>query len=166
MNEANTFADSDDPEIRDLVRSIEAARRKGLIKDPPRSRKAVRSLEDMCRYVFKLAQLDGDYQMLIENDKVRRWVWFGHEFSDRTVRTIRDLTPQVPDLNVLEELRLVNTRVSADGAERLRRVFPNARVTTFLVEDSSDWTLAFFDGQEGEDWRGEMINLYTRYLEE
>jgi hypothetical protein len=99
-------------------------------------------------------------------DEVRRWVWFGHEFSDRTVRTIRDLAPQVPDLDVLEELRLVNTRVSADGAERLRRLFPNARVTTFLVEDSSDWTLAFFNGQEGDDWRGEMIKLYTRYLEE
>jgi hypothetical protein len=70
MNEENTFADSDDPEIRDLVRRIEAARRKGLIKDPPRSRKAVRSLEDLCRYVFKLAQLNGDYQMLVENDNI------------------------------------------------------------------------------------------------
>jgi hypothetical protein len=166
MEEKNTFADSDDPEIRDLLRRIDAAKRKGLIKDPPRSRKAVRSLEDLCRYVFKLTHLSGTYQMLIEENRVRRWVWEGHDFSDKTVHTVRDLAPQVPDLEMLEELRLVNTRVSADGAERLRRLFPSTRITTYLMEDGSDWGLAFFNGQAGDEWRVEMINLYTRYLED
>lgn len=137
------FYEGMDPEIREALLQIQEDRKSGKLKTPPGKAADCRSLEDLCLYIFKLAHLDGSYQILKTDARVQRWVWFGHEFSDRLVAVVVQVLPQIADRNNLEELRLVATRVTNRGVERLRRAFPKARVRVYSdEEDAKDWQLS------------------------
>ena len=132
-----------DPEQREIMLEIERDRKSGKLKDPPRRAADCHSLEDLCHYIFKLAHLDGSYQMLKTEKGIKKWVWFGHDFGDRLVKVVEEVASQIPDKDALEELRLVATRVSKDGVERLRRVFPNAQVRIYTDDDDhNNWELS------------------------
>lgn len=151
MGPDDSFLDDDDPEIREVLQQIDREKREGRIKAPPRRPVDVKNLEDLCRYVFKLAHLDGDYQMRIEAGVVKRWVWFGHDFRDKMVRVVEEIAPRLSDTNGLEELRLVATRITDIGVERLRRIFPRTRVTRYSDEDDRDnwqWSQASYMGEQ------------------
>lgn len=130
-------------EIREAFEEVLQDRREGKHRPAPRAAKSCRSLEDLCRYVFKLAGLDGEYQMLMVGPALKRWVWHGHTFTDRFVNVVQEIAPLLPDRDHLEELRLVATRVTARGVERLRGIFPESKVTVYTDEDSDEnWQLS------------------------
>lgn len=164
-SEYDIFRDSDDPLVRELGEKIIEARAKGLIKDPPKRAGDIKSMEDLCLYVFKLMQFNGEYQFRIINDMVTVWVWCGHEFRDSLIDKIEKILPQAAGKEALRELRLVDTRISASGLERLKRLFPGTNVTVYLPEDNPDWELAYYSGQEDNKWREQMIKEMTAYLE-
>lgn len=149
------FYDGMDHEMRKALESILEDEKKGSLPRPPRRAQDCRNVEDLCRYIFKLAKLDGDHQMLIVEGRVKRWVWFGHEFTDRIVKVVEEVSGQISNLSQLEELRLVATRVSAQGYERLRRVIPTATIRIFTDDDDDDapWSQASYEG--GHDGSGE-----------
>jgi hypothetical protein len=132
-----------DSEIREALLQLKGERRAGRLKAPPRKESDCHSLEDVCLYVFKSANLDGSYQMLRTDAGIKRWVWFGHDFGDRLVSVVERLAPHIQSKEALEELRLVATSVTKSGIERLRRVFPKARVTVYTDEDDKrNWQLS------------------------
>ena len=147
--EIPSFYERMDPDIREALLQVHKDRKEGKLRTPPRNPAACRSLEDLARFVFKLAHLDGDHQMLTEDGKLKRWVWFGHEFRDRLVDVVEQIAPRLRDSEALEELRLVATRVSANGLERLRRILPNASITVYTDQDSDGnwkWSQASYIG--------------------
>jgi len=92
-------------------------------------------LKDLCLLIFKKVQINGEYQMLEENNIIKTWVWFGNDFRDKIVGVVEEVAPQLSDCAKLEELRLVATSVSITGIQRLRLVFPNAKVLVYSDGD-------------------------------
>src|SRR5439155_24650076 len=76
------FYEGIDPEIRDALSPVQGDRKAGKLKAPPRRAADCHSLEDLCRLVFKLARLDGSFQLLKTGSGIKRWVWFGRDFGD------------------------------------------------------------------------------------
>jgi hypothetical protein len=137
------FHDVMSSEIRKAFEEVLQDRREGKHRPAPRDAKSCHSLEDLCRYVFKVARLDGEYQMLMVGPTLKRWVWHGHTFTDRFVNVVQAVVPILPDRDQLEELRLVATRVTASGVERLRGIFPKSKVRVYTDEDSDEnWQLS------------------------
>jgi hypothetical protein len=124
-----------DPDLRKIYYEILEEKRAGTYWEPPRSKKACKTLEDIWHYVGKLAHLDSRQMVLVENGAVKRVVWSGGEFNDKKVNIVEEILPMVQPENGLEEIRLVATRVSSAGVDRLCRLFPRARVTIFTEED-------------------------------
>jgi hypothetical protein len=142
-----------DPEIREALLQVQEDRSTGKLKPAPEKATDCHLMEDLCLYVFRLAQLDGSYQMLKTAARLQRWVWFGHDFGDNLVDVVEEVVPQIADKKELKELRLVATRVTPHGIERLRELFPNARVTVYTDEDDKrDWRLsqASYSPQKGK----------------
>jgi len=121
----------------------ERLEREGPGPQPPRKLSDCQTLADLCRYVCKTVKLDAEYQMLFEGPHVIKWVWFGHSFTDKHVRIVEEALPSINDVEQLQELRLVATKVSANGAEMLRRWLPDAKVAIYTDEDhNNNWELS------------------------
>lgn len=141
--ELSPFYDGMDPEIREALLEIQADRKAGKLKAVPRKASDCHTVEDLCFYVFKLAQLDGSCQMLNTAAGVERWVWMGREFNDRLVSIVEEVASKISNKDELKELRLVATQVTANGAQRLRCVFPKAKVNEYTAEDDKrNWQLS------------------------
>src|SRR6267142_285273 len=137
------FYEGMDPEIRETLLKVHEDRKACKLKAPPRKAGDCHLLEDLCLYVFKLAHLDGACQILKKDCAVRKWVWFGHEFTDKMVNVVKEIAPQIADKDELEELRLVATRVTENGIQRLRRIFPKSQVKVYTDEDDKkNWQLS------------------------
>lgn len=131
-----------DPELRIVAEDYLKQKKEGKIGK--RLRKSdCRCLKDLCLLIFQKAQLNGEHQMLEKDEFVKIWVWVGHDFRDKLVDVVEEIAPQLSDGSELVELRLVATRVSNNGVQRLRRVFPNAEVTVYSdEEDRANWQLS------------------------
>lgn len=131
------------PEIADAFEEVKQDRREGKPKPAPRTAEECRSLEDLCRYIFKLARLNGEHQTLLVGSVVKRWVWFGHTFTDRFVDHVEEAAPFLRDKESLEDFRLVATRVTSAGAVRLRQAFPSSIVAVYGDgEHEKNWQLS------------------------
>ena len=140
---APKFQDLMSPEIKQAFEEIQKEKREGSYKSPPKTAEDCHSMEDLARYVFKLARLDGEYQMLIAGPSLQRWVWSGHTFTDRFVKVVAEVAPRLPDRDALKEFRLVATRVTSAAVERLRTALPRSTVTVYADEESNkDWQLS------------------------
>jgi hypothetical protein len=140
---SHTFHNLMTPEIGEAFKEVMQDRREGKPKPAPRTAKECHSLEELCRYVFKLARLNGEHQTLLVDTAVKRWVWFGHTFTDRFVDRVEEAAPFLRDKESLEEFRLVATRVTTAGAARLRKLFPNSKVSEYSdCEHDKNWQLS------------------------
>ena len=113
--EISLFDEVTDPELRELILQIQEDRRTGKIKEPPPMAAACHSMEDLCLYIFKLAHLDGSYQMLKTDTGIQRWVWFGHDFGDKFVKIVEKVLPQIKNSEELKELLQLMAEDSADA---------------------------------------------------
>jgi hypothetical protein len=130
-------AEEADPEMREIMEDIAADYLAGRIKEPPRRKQDCKSFEDACRYIFKTAHLDPDNSMVVEGKCVVRMDWFGREFSDKQVGVLEEFLARGLNSAGFIELRLISTRVTAEGAERLRRVLPRSKVSVVLDGDDN-----------------------------
>lgn len=136
------FYDQMSPEIRQAFEEVQQDKREGRRRLPPGKEEECQSMLDLALFVFKLARLDGEYQILMTGPSVKRWVWSGHTFTDRFVTVVEHVTPRLQDRESLEELRLVATRITGAGIQRLRAALPNSKVTVYTDKDSDhDWQL-------------------------
>ena len=135
-----TFYEGMDREMEEAIREVQADRKAGRIKDPPRHLSDCKTLEDLCLYIFERVHLIGTHQMLKSDTGIIRWVWCGRDFNDRLVAVVEKVAPSLPDTNNLQELRLVGTHVTAEGVQRLRKTFKKAEITTYTEEDErANW---------------------------
>lgn len=146
------------PEIDAVIAEIQEEEKAGVFRRPPKhkTKSQILSVEDLCKYVFRKVHLDGNYQVRFADEHVRTWVWNGYDYTDRIVDLVEQVADQVTDKDLLEELRLVATKVTAKGIDRLRRVFPMARVSVFTDEQSDAnwrWSQAHYNGQGGTAWQ-------------
>ena len=125
-----------DPEMREALEDMAAKCFAAKSKGAPRRKQDCKTFEDACRYIFKIAYLNPENSMVVENRIVERMQWFGHEFSDKHVALLVEFV-LVRDLQAdgLVELRLNATRISAEGFERLRRILPQTKLTVILPGD-------------------------------
>ena len=131
------------PQIKEAYEEVQKDRREGRVRSAPKNLEGCSLLMDLCLYVFKVALLNGEHQILADGINVKRWVWVGHTFTDRFVKMVEIVGPRLPDKDSLEELRLVATRVTASGAERLRRVFTKSKIVIYPDADyDRDWRLS------------------------
>jgi hypothetical protein len=142
-----------DPEMDEVIRQVNQDRLDGKIKDPPRRKTDCKTLEDLCMYVCEKAHIQWSTCIRKSMDgRISRWCWFGHEFRDKHVSIAEEIAARISNRDELQELRLEATRVSANGAERLRRTFPNARIVVYTDEDyDSDLIPDFHEGWEPEE---------------
>ncbi len=142
-----------DPEMDEVIRQVNQDRLDGKIKDPPRRKTDCKTLEDLCMYVCEKAHIQWSNCIRKSKDgRITRWCWFGHEFRDKHVAITEEIGHQIPDRDSLKELQLEATRVSANGAERLRRIFPGARIVVYTEEDyMSGLVPDFHEGWEPEE---------------
>jgi hypothetical protein len=137
-------------EIKQAYEEVQKDRREGRVRSATKNPEGCAVLMDLCLYVFKVARLNGEHQILAEGITVKRWVWVGHSFTDRFVKIVELVGPRLPDKDSLEELRLVATRVTASGAERLQSVFTKSKIEIYPDADHDrDWRLsqASFSGE-------------------
>lgn len=102
---------------------------------PPRRDFA--SARELFEHLFHKAELDPEWSLRLDGDRVTGVNWFGHEFDDRFVAVVEG-TPGVAGLcSDLAEFVLTATRVTPAGVERLRRALPHARLTV-VSDDEFD----------------------------
>ena len=66
-----------------------------------------------------------------------RWaIQVGPDFTDNTVELLERLSRRLGPGTDLTELRLIGTRVSEGGLQRLQRLFPNAKISKYSWEDA------------------------------
>ena len=124
------------PEVREALEDMAAKCFAARAKEPPRRRQDCKTFEDACRYIFKVAYLNPENSMVVENGIVERMEWFGHEFSDKHVALLVEfILVRGLQADGLIELRLNATRITAEGFERLRRILLQTKLTVILPGD-------------------------------
>lgn len=133
-----------DPDLKEMAEDYKNYLKKkkaGLFKTPKKHE--CKRLKDLCLLVFKKVHLNGECQMLEQDGFIKTWVWNGYEFRDKLIDLVEETVPQLSDTDELDELRLVATKVSKDGVERLHRIFPNAEINCYSVDDDhADWRVS------------------------
>ena len=87
--------------------------------------------------------------MFWEGERVRRVVWPVPDFNDRVVLLLERLRERLGVDRDLEELRLIDTKVTPAGVKRLRRLVPKAKITRYsAVEVETNPRLSFADPVE------------------
>lgn len=106
-------------------------------------------------YVYRRVRLDYHQHMFWEGERVRCVVWSGVDFNDKVLPLLDRFRRRFGVHSDLEELRLISTRVTPGGVERLRKLFPNAEVTSYSRDDEKNHPrLSFADPAEGARSRG------------
>ena len=94
--------------------------------------------------------MDYHQHMFWEGESVRRVVWPVPGFNDRVVLLLERLRGRLGVDRDLEELRLIDTKVTPAGVKRLRRLFPKAKITHYSeAEVETNPRLSFADPVEG-----------------
>ena len=119
------------PELAGCVEEIKRDYAAGKLHHPPRRSSDCKSWLDIWLYAFKRAHLYPEDHVKIAGGKVTCVAWVGPDFGEKLVALLERCARRVgPDLDLLE-LRLVRTRVGAQGMERLRALFPKARIVAY-----------------------------------
>jgi hypothetical protein len=80
--------------------------------------------------------LDYRQHLRWEGETVRCAIQVGPDFNDSTVEVLERLSTRLGPGPDLAELRLIGTRVSDHGLQRLQRLFPNAKIARYSWEDA------------------------------
>lgn len=124
-----------DPEMSGIVDEIRKDEADGKLLDVPRSHLKCQSWLDAWVYCFWLAHLDTEHHLRIENRVLSGAIWVGVDFDDRIVGVLEKVGMRIGSDVSLNEIRLVRTGVTAQGIERLQRLFPNARIRKYSEEE-------------------------------
>ena len=125
-----------DLEMREIIENVAADAYAGKLKEPPRRKQDCKSFYDACCYIFKTTDINANDSMLVVNGVVERMDWFGREFSDKHVDLLQEFVENWLSPRGLVEIRLISTRVTSEGLERLRRLLPHVHITVVLDGDN------------------------------
>lgn len=128
-------ADSD-PEMAEMVQEIRNDYASGRSREQPWRWDQCRSWLDGWLYIYRRVCLDYHQHLRWEGEKVRCAIQVGPDFNDKTVEWLERLSTRLGPGADLAELRLIGTRVSEDGLQRLHRLFPNAKIGRYSWEDA------------------------------
>ena len=124
-------------ELADCVEEIKQEYAAGKLHHAPRKSWDCKSWLHVWLYAFRRAHLYPEDHMKIADGKVTCVAWVGPDFSDELVVLLERCAQRLgPDLDLLE-LRLVRTHVGAQGIERLRTLFPRAKIIPYTEEQES-----------------------------
>jgi hypothetical protein len=127
-------ADSD-PGMAEIVQEIRRDYATGRLRHQPWRWDQCHSWLDAWLYIYRRVCLDYEAHLMWEDDRVRCAVQIGPDFNDKTVDLLERLADRLGAGLDLQELRLIGTRVTDRGLQRLERLFPNARIARYSWED-------------------------------
>jgi hypothetical protein len=123
------------PGMSEIVAEIKRERKSGAIRDAPQTLDRCADWRDGWLYIFQSASLHPADFLRVEDGRVTCVVLVGGSFGDQSIGIAEEIAARLgPDEDLLE-LRLVATRVTESGAERMRRVIPRAQINTFTGAD-------------------------------
>jgi hypothetical protein len=115
---------------------MEADMAAGLIIDTPRTYKDCHSWREAWAYIFHRGWSAEGHHLKLEGDKVTCAVWVGLEFTDKLVVALEKIASRIGVNNDLIEMRLVGTRVTSKGAEKLKKILPKAIISFYTREET------------------------------
>ena len=113
----------------------EADYRAGRVYEAPWRWDQCRSWLDAWLYIYRRARLHDGVHMQHDGEVARFVVWVGHEFSDTMVDWLERFHAALGACKGLTHLRLVDTCVTDDGLNRIRRLFPEVSIESFSEAD-------------------------------
>lgn len=133
------------PETAEIFARIEADKAAGLIIDTPRTYKHCRSWREAWVYIFHRGCLAEGHHLKLEENKVTCTIWVGLEFKDKLVDVLEKIAGRIGINNDLVEMRLIGTRVTAKGLEKLKKILPKATINFYSREEAKKAKLNHVD---------------------
>ena len=142
------------PETAEVIAQIAADKAAGFIPESRRTYKDCRSWPEAWVFVFELAGVHYENFLKWENKKIVCVVWSVADFDDRIVDVLGEIADRIGPNNDLIDMRIIGTKVTPQGAAKLKIFLPKATVNFYSPEDAEkDETL-------------EYVNTRTRWIEE
>lgn len=151
--------DPDNPYLNDLLKDLQKAEDKGLIKPAPSCVDLIKTVEDMLLYIYEDAADTSTYRLRKKEGKTYKIVFYGEQIRDNHVTIIEDVRCKLSDVEYLREIRLVDTGISESGKKRIRSVFPSIDLTEYSEKDNENWIYAYYDGQDEDDKSWETLMM-------
>lgn len=127
--------DTPPPEVAEIIEKIKRDRAAGASRYMPWSHRECRDWRDAWLYSFRRGHLNASRHMRLENNSVTHVVWIREDFSDKLIGSLEKIAERLgPDRNLIE-LRLIRTRVTSQGIERLKAILPNASIRACTKEE-------------------------------
>jgi hypothetical protein len=123
------------PELADTAARIKQGYEDRTIRDQPWRWDQCKSWLDGWLYVYRRCYLDYSQHLAWKDEQVFCSVWVGPDFNDGVIDWLERFHSRFGVDTALAELRLIGTRVSFDGLDRLRKLFPDAKLKTYSWED-------------------------------
>jgi hypothetical protein len=123
------------PEGAKIVDDIKNGYATGRLRDQPWRWDQCHSWLEGWLYIYRRVSNPYRDQLRWENEQVKCAVLLGSDINDKTVGLLERLAGRLgPGLD-LQELRLIGTRTTDGGLERLNRLFPNATISRYSWKD-------------------------------
>ena len=124
------------PELSDTADRIKQGYEDGTVRDQPWRWDQCKSWLDGWLYVYRRCCLDYSRHLAWKDEQVFCSVWIGPDFNDHVIDWLERFSSRFGIDTALRELRLIGTRVSPSGIERLHKLFPNVKITMYSWADA------------------------------
>ena len=124
------------PELAETVARIKADKTAGITIDAPLTYRGCRNWREAWVYIFHCARHESSSHLKRYGEKITCVVWIGVEFKDKLVDALEKIAARIGVNNDLTELRLIDTRVTIKGIERLKKILPKATIKVYTREEA------------------------------
>ena len=125
-----------DPELAKEILDFRAKEAAGLIEYPRRTFKECRSWREAWIYIFHRARVEHSYYLKSDGGKVTCVVWPKADFNDELINSLRKIADRMGVNNDVNEMRLIGTRVTPLGIEKLKNILPKASIECYSLEQA------------------------------
>ncbi len=124
------------PQLADTAERIRNRYETGQYRLQPWRWDQCKSWLDAWLYVFRRCDLDYSQHLAWKGEEAVCAVFYGHEFNDRVVDWLERFRRRFGVDDSLRELRLIETRISPQGIQRLTGLFPAAKISTYSFAEA------------------------------
>jgi hypothetical protein len=140
--------------VPDIIAAVE---RINARKAQSQKRAKLSGFRRLIKKIHRRIDLEGAFQVAVENGVVVRWVWCGPEFTDKVARSFLDACDEVitEEASQLKELRLVSTSLNRTMVGELTRALPYTKITVFSeLDEKANWRIsqAAYCGENPAEW--------------
>lgn len=125
-----------DPELAKEISDYKSKEAAGVIEYPRRTYKECRSWKEAWIYVFHRASRAHRDYLKSEGENVTCVVLVGRNFDDDIVNILGKIADRIGVNNDVKEMRLIGTRITPLGIERLKNILPKAGIECYSLEQA------------------------------